>query len=180
MINLIATQEQIMKQIFCYGTSKAESSAKQGGDESDEDEEIEVGDGCFIPRSLFTFKVLVFDTSSQNIVAPIMKVGKLRDCNILLHQNITQSRERVPDLPAIYLIEPTTENFKKLAADANKNLYDFLLISFTRPLSQGQMENFAAELVKVNVTHKVLRVTQEYLGGYQVISPDFFVLPGGQ
>ena len=42
------------------------------------------------------------------------------------------------------------------------------------------MENFAAELVKVNVTHKVLRVTQEYLGGYQVISPDFFVLPGGQ
>ena len=66
-----------------------------------------------------------------------MKVGKLRDCNILLHQNITQSRERVPDLPAIYLIEPTAENFKKLAADANKNLYDFLLISFTRPLSQG-------------------------------------------
>ena len=42
------------------------------------------------------------------------------------------------------------------------------------------MENFATELVKVNQTHKVLRVTQEYLGGYQVISPDFFVLPGGE
>ena len=42
------------------------------------------------------------------------------------------------------------------------------------------MENFAAELVKVNVTHKVLRVTQEFLGGYQVVSPDFFVLPGGE
>ena len=137
MINLMATQEHLMRQIFCFGTSKGESSSKQGGEESDEDEEIEVGDGCFIPRSLFTFKVLVFDTSSQNILAPIMKVGKLRDCNILLYENIAQSRERVPDLPAVYLIEPTTENFKKLAADANKNLYDFFLISFTKPLSQG-------------------------------------------
>ena len=109
-----------------------------------------------------------------------MKVGKLRDCNILLHLNMTSTRERVPDLPAIYLIEPTAENFKRIAQDANKNLYDFLMISFTRPMSQGQMENFAAELVKVNVTHKVLRVTQEYLGGYQVVSPDFFVLPGGE
>lgn len=26
----------------------------------------------------------------------------------------------------------------------------------------------------------MLRVTQEYLGGYQVITPDFFVLPGGE
>ena len=79
----------------------------------------------------------MFDTSTQNILAPIMKVGKLRDCNILLYENIALSRERVPDLPAVYLIEPTTENFKKLAADANKNLYDFFLISFTKPLSQG-------------------------------------------
>ena len=109
-----------------------------------------------------------------------MKVGKLRDCNILLHLNMTQTRERVPDLPAVYLIEPTSENFKRIAQDATKNLYDFFLISFTKPMSQGQIDNFAAELVKVNVTHKVLRVTHEYLGGYQVISPDFFVLPGGE
>jgi hypothetical protein len=28
--------------------------------------------------------------------------------------------------------------------------------------------------------HKVLRVSQEYLGAFQIISPDFFVLPGGE
>ena len=52
---------------------------------SDEDQEIEVGDGCYVPRSLFTFKALVFDTNSQNIVAPIMDVLALRNCNILSH-----------------------------------------------------------------------------------------------
>ena len=42
------------------------------------------------------------------------------------------------------------------------------------------MDQFAAELVKSNQANKVLRVTNEYLGAFQVISPDFFVLPGGE
>ena len=41
------------------------------------------------------------------------------------------------------------------------------------------MEQFASELVKTNQANKVLRVTNEYLGAYQVVTPDFFVLPGG-
>ena len=41
------------------------------------------------------------------------------------------------------------------------------------------MEQFASELVKANQANKVLRVTNEYLGAYQVVTPDFFVLPGG-
>lgn len=42
------------------------------------------------------------------------------------------------------------------------------------------MEQFAQELVRTNQANKILRVTNEYLGGFQVITPDFFVLPGGQ
>ena len=41
------------------------------------------------------------------------------------------------------------------------------------------MEEFATTLVKANQANKVLRVTNEYIGAFQVISPDFFVLPGG-
>ena len=93
LINLIRTQDKILKGILTYGTSKErstqggseEAAAAGGGDLSDEDQEIEVGDGCYVPRSLFTFKALVFDTNSQNIVAPIMNVLALRNCNILSH-----------------------------------------------------------------------------------------------
>ena len=91
LINLIRTQDQILKAILTFGTSKGRSAqggsdeAATGGDLSDEDQEIEVGDGCYVPRSLFTFKALVFDTNSQNIVAPIMNVLALRNCNILSH-----------------------------------------------------------------------------------------------
>lgn len=91
LINLIRTQDQILKSILTYGSNKetskvsGASSQHTEADYSDEEQEIEVGDGCFVPRSLFTFKALIFDTNSQNIVAPIMNVGSLRSCNILLH-----------------------------------------------------------------------------------------------
>ena len=39
------------------------------------------------------------------------------------------------------------------------------------------MEQFAQILVQKNQANKVLRVSNEYLGAFQVISPDFFVLP---
>lgn len=104
-----------------FGTSKEKSAPGGGdaadGDYSDEEPEIEVGDGCFVPRSLFTFKALIFDTNSLEIVAPIMNVGSLRSCNILAHYNLNAPRERIPDLPAVYLVEPTQANFQQIAQD---------------------------------------------------------------
>jgi hypothetical protein len=37
-----------------------------------------------------------------------MKVGQLRECCVALHVNIQSERGRVPDIPAVYMIEPTT------------------------------------------------------------------------
>ena len=88
-----------------------------------------------MPKSLFTFKVLVLDKESQNMVAPIMNVGNLRNCNVLMHLNIGHKRDRIPDIPCVYLVEPTEENFKHIADDGCRNLYDYFLITFTKPIS---------------------------------------------
>ena len=114
------------------------------------------------------------------MVAPIMNVGNLRNCNVLMHLNIGHKRDRIPDIPCVYLVEPTEENFKHIADDGCRNLYDYFLITFTKPISPQGMEKFASHMLKTNQAHKVLRVSQEYLGAFQVISPDFFVLPGGE
>ena len=66
-----------------------------------------MGDGQFVPRNLLTFKVLVFDTPTQNLIATVMKVGQLRECCVALHVNIQGERSKVPDIPALYMIEPT-------------------------------------------------------------------------
>jgi len=58
-------------------------------------------------------------------------------------------------------------------------LYDYFIIAFSKPVTPSLMEQFAQELVRTNQANKILRVTNEYLGAFQVITPDFFVLPGG-
>ena len=95
-----------------------------------------------------------------------MNVGSLRSCNILSHQNITAVRERIPDLPAVYLVEPTQANFQQIAQDGQRNLYDYFIIAFSRPVTPQQMEQFAQILVQANQANKILRVTNEYLGAF--------------
>ena len=51
-INLIDEQAEILKQIFSFG---------QNTTEDDGDPIIEVGDHQKVPRTLFTFKALIYD-----------------------------------------------------------------------------------------------------------------------
>ncbi len=37
-------------------------------------------------------------------MATIMKVGNLRDCNVTQHLNITNKREAISDIAAMYII----------------------------------------------------------------------------
>lgn len=70
-----------------------------------------------IDKVLVTFKILIYDNQVQSMIAPIFKVGNLRDCNVVLHQNINSKRDVIPGLPAIYLVEPSVANIKLIASD---------------------------------------------------------------
>ena len=63
-----------------------------------------------------------------------MKIGDLRECNVVYHANITSKRDPVPDLPIIYLVEPTKSNFSLIAKDAREKLYDIMIVHFTKPV----------------------------------------------
>lgn len=70
-------------------------------------------------KSIFNFKVLLMDDTSQNIIAPVAKLGVLRQHNITLHLNIQQGkRESVPEVAAIYFVVPSVEVFKQISKDS--------------------------------------------------------------
>ena len=154
-INLIDEQAQILKQIFAFGNPSTED---------DDDPYIEVGMGQKVLRTLFTFKALVLDQHGQNLIAPIMKKGKLFDCNIVHYDNITSlKREQLNDLPVIYLVEPTLKNFKQIAKDAKDKLYDMMIVHFTKPVES--LQAFADEMSASRQAHRVISVQADYLGG---------------
>lgn len=113
------------------------------------------------------------------MIAPVMKVGSLRDCNITLHLNINSKREAVPDIPAIYVVEPTEENFQKIAEDAMSGIYDYFFVNFTRQVTREQLDSFAMEITKANAVHKICKVGYNHLN-YHVVSQNLFEIPNGK
>lgn len=123
---------------------------------------------------MFKFKVLVYDNQSESMIAPLFKVGDLRECNVVMHVNINSKRDACPGVPAVYLVEPTEQNYKSIARDCSYNMYDFVFINFTRLVTEQDLDKFAIEMTRVNGAHKICRVAFEHLGAYQVVNKDFF------
>eukprot|EP00347_Sterkiella_histriomuscorum_P002792 403366783 len=178
-MDLIEIQRQSFSHIFNLGLSHDTNHGHRSTGDDDE-MEIEVGDGLRLDKRILTFKVLIYDQQASNILANIMKVGALRDCNITLHLNINSKREQIPDLPAIYLLyEPSEENFKKIANDALNGLYDYFFINFMKPVQPEQLDQFAIEMVKANSAHKICRLSFSHLA-YQAISQSLYTFPNGK
>lgn len=56
------------------------------------------------------WKLFVMDSGAQKILAPLIKVNDLRDHGVTLYLQLKGQRERVPDVPVVYFVEPTTES----------------------------------------------------------------------
>ena len=85
-----------------------------------------------------------------------MKIGDLRESNIVYHANITSKRETIPDLPIIYLVEPNKENYVLIAKDAKEKLYDMMIVHFTKPVES--LQEFASEMNASKQAHRVIHV----------------------
>jgi hypothetical protein len=61
------------------------------------------------------WKVLVYDRLGQEIISPLLKVNELRENNVTVHLPLVKERFPIPDVPAVYFVEPTQENMKRIA-----------------------------------------------------------------
>ncbi|SAM03181.1 hypothetical protein [Absidia glauca] len=109
------------------------------------------------------WKVLVFDKFGQDVVSSIMRVNDLRENGITVHMLLNQDRSSLPDVPAIYFIEPTSENIKKVCEDLNRNLYDSYYINFCSTIPRPLLEEFATTTIANNTSDAVTQVYDQYL-----------------
>ena len=62
------------------------------------------------------WKVLIYDTMGQSVISPILKVNEIREQGITVHLPLTKERFPIPDVPAVYFVQPTSENIQLIAA----------------------------------------------------------------
>lgn len=121
------------------------------------------------------YKVLILDRFCKDIVAPLLRVSELRSQGVTLHLLLEQERQQIPDVPAVYFVQPTAENIEKIVQDAVQQLYEVMHINFVTTAPTRLLEQLATGAVKANAIGKVAKLYDEYLS-FIALEPTFFSL----
>ena len=121
------------------------------------------------------WKVLVLDSKSQAIVSSVLRVNDLLRCGVTIHSLIHSRRSALPDVPAVYFIEPTTANIKQIIEDLTNEMYDGFYINFTSSIDRELLEEFAKKVAISGQGHKIHQVYDQYLD-FIVTEPELFSL----
>ena len=121
------------------------------------------------------WKVLVYDAHCADIVAPTVRVGELRACNVTLWLRLEQERQAVPDAPAVYFVAPSEENVRRIARDLQQGLYSEHHINFCGALPERQLEELALASVEAGRVASVQTLQSRHLD-FVALEADLFSL----
>lgn len=121
------------------------------------------------------WKVLVMDKTSQAVISSILRVNDLLRCGITVHAVISATRSPLPDVPAIYFVEPTVENVAAIIDDLQADKYESFYINFTLSINRELLEEFAKKVLLCGKASKIKQVYDQYLD-FIVTEPNLFSL----
>lgn len=121
------------------------------------------------------WKVLVLDARLQAIVLLVLRVNDLLRCGITIHSTILLRRSPLPDVPAVYFVEPTAENIRYIISDLESDHYDTFYINFTSSIPRELLEEFAKKVALLGRLLRVAQVFDQYLD-FVVTEPQLFLL----
>lgn len=110
-----------------------------------------------------SWKILIYDKPCRSIISPLLSVSQLRSRGVTLHLLIDAERESIPDVPAVYFVEPTRANLNIIAEDCAKRLYSSVHINFVTKLDRGLMEEFGKMIVQNNCLDMISSLHDQYL-----------------
>ncbi|KAK3327413.1 Sec1-like protein [Cercophora scortea] len=131
--------------------------------------------GPILKDGLPIWKVLVFDDLGRDVISPVLNVSDLRSLGVTLHMHLSSSRAPIPDVPAIYLVEPTPANLKNITNDLQKGLYSSANINFLSSIPRPLLEDFAAQTAVAGTSEQIAQIYDQYLN-FIVTEPDLFSL----
>lgn len=94
-------------------------------------------------------------------------------------RHISSQRHHIPDVPVLYLVEPTEANLQIIASDLSRNLYSDAYINFLSSIPRPAMENFAGQVAAAGTSENIAQLYDQYLN-FVVAEPDLFSLAMGR
>ncbi|KAF2488452.1 Sec1-like protein [Lophium mytilinum] len=121
------------------------------------------------------WKVLVFDKMGKDVISSVLRVSDLRAWGVTIHLSINTTRHSIPDVPVIYLVEPTSANLQIITSDLARNLYSPAYINFLSSIPRPLLEDFASQTAASGTSEHLAQIYDQYLN-FVVSEPDLFSL----
>jgi len=122
-----------------------------------------------------TFKALVYDKFCQDVIAPLYKIYGLRNQGVSVNVSLLADRGPMPDVPAVYFVEPTEANVKRIIEDITAGLYESYYINFASSVPRSLLQELARGTLKASAANKVAGVFDRYVS-FVSLSPALFSL----
>ena len=94
-------------------------------------------------RQKFEWKVLIYDLRGYAILSALLSEDDLVECGVTFRSHVTEKRDRIPNVAAVYFLAPSNENIDLIIRDCSAGLYDSVYINFTSAISPDKMQNLA-------------------------------------
>ena len=92
-----------------------------------------------------------------------------------LFSNINAVRYPIPDVPVVYIVEPTPANVQGITSDLSQGLYTPAYVNFLSSIPRPLLEDFAAEIAASGAAEHIAQVYDQYLN-FIMAEPDLFSL----
>ncbi|KAH9907016.1 sec1 protein [Xylariomycetidae sp. FL2044] len=121
------------------------------------------------------WKVLVFDDLGRDVISSVLRVSDLRSMGVTMHMHVAAARHPIPDVPVIYLVEPSPKNLEGITTDLQKGLYSPAYINFLSSIPRPLLEDFASQTATAGTSEHIAQLFDQYLN-FIVAEPDLFSL----
>lgn len=109
------------------------------------------------------YKLLVLDRFCLDILSPLIHVNDIRKHGVTLYHLIDRERQRVPDVPVIYFVQPTPPNIGRVVTDASRGIYDSFHLNFSSSVPRPLLEELAAGTLRSESAQRISKVMDQYL-----------------
>lgn len=109
------------------------------------------------------YKVLIFDKFCRDILSPLIHIKDLRKHGVTLYFIIDKERQTIPDVPAVYFVQPTQSNIQRIVLDASRSLYESFHLNFSSSLPRPLLEDLASGTLKTDSVQRISKVFDQYL-----------------
>jgi hypothetical protein len=109
-----------------------------------------------------SYKVLVLDLATQDVLAPLLRVNELRRHGVTLHMALDADRQPIPDVAAVYYVAPTEAAVARIVDDARRGLYASIHLNFSTHIPRPLMERLAEGVVAGGAAARVARVHDQH------------------